>query len=267
MRTLKRYNIKNTQKWKIDYLWDLLRSLVNRELKVLYKRSALGIGWTLINPLMELAVFVFIFKIVISIDIPQYVSYVFIGLLVWNWFSSALNQATGSIVANSSLLRQPGFPIAILPIVTIITGLIHFLLALPILLVFLVIDGVILKPVIFLFPVLQLIQFIFATSLSYFLAAFNVTFRDTQHTLGVLLNLLFYLTPIFYEGTGIPEKYQSIYAINPMFHIITAYRDILMFGRQPNWLALSVITIVILVLLPIGYKVFLRQSHRFVEEL
>lgn len=267
MSSFQRYSIKDNRKWRTTYLWDLIRALVNRELKVLYKRSVLGIAWTLINPLLQLTVFVFIFQIVLSIQIPQYISYVFTGLLVWNWFSTALHQAAGSIVANSLLLRQPGFPIAILPIATIITGLIHFLLALPVLLIFLLFEGVSLQPVVLLLPILQLIQFGLITSISYFLAAFNVVFRDTQHTLGVLLNLFFYLTPIFYQDTGIPEKYRVFYALNPLVPLVRSYRDILMYGQQPNWWALSLMTLAILTLLPIGYKVFLRQSHRFVEEL
>ncbi len=256
-----------TWQWSFLYYWDLLRSLVNRDLKILYKRSALGIGWTLINPLMELAVFVFIFQVVLSIQIPQYTSYVFTGLLVWTWFNRSLFEATGSIIQNGSLIRQPGFPIAILPIVTEITGLIHLVLALPILLIFLLVDGVQLTPLILLMPILQLIQFGLTTSLAYLLAALNVTFRDTQHTLGVLLNLLFYLTPIFYEDTGVPDQFQQLYSFNPMVPIITSYRNILMFGQQPEWIPLGLITVFILLFLPVGYRVFRDQSHRFVENL
>lgn len=254
-------------RWRLRYLYDLLRELVLRDMKLLYKRSVLGLGWTLINPLLQLAVFAFVFQAIVPVNIPNYSSYVFAGLLVWNWFQNSLFQATGVIVNSRSLIRQPNFPVAILPIVIVTTGLIHFVLALPVLILFLLIDGIKLQPVIFLLPVLQLLQFILTVSFSYFLAALNVTFRDTQHTLGVLLQLFFYLTPIFYDLNSIPKQYWYIYGLNPMVHIITAYRAILLWGTQPDWLALFIIAMITALLLPFGYYIFKQQSHRFVEEL
>jgi lipopolysaccharide transport system permease protein len=250
----------------LSYLYDLLRVLVDRDMKLMYKRSALGVAWTLINPLMQLLVFVFVFQGIIKVDIPQYSSYVFIGLLVWNWFQNSLFQATGIIINSRPLIRQPGFPTAILPVVVVTTGMIHFILALPVLFVFLLIDGVQLQPILLVLPVLQLIQFGLTVTFSYFLAALNVTFRDTQHTLGVLLQLLFYLTPIFYNIDSIPSQYWYLYGLNPMVHITICYRQILLWGVQPDWLALAIIAAITMVLLPIGYLVFKRQSYRFVEE-
>lgn len=249
------------------YLWDLLRSLVDRDMKLMYKRSALGVAWTLINPLLQLAVFVFVFQVILKVDIPQYSSYVFSGLLIWTWFQNSLFQATGVIVNSRALIRQPGFPIAILPAVVVTTGLIHFLLALPILVIFLLVDGVQLTPLVLILPLLNMIQFALTVSLAYFLAALNVTFRDTQHTLGVVLQLLFYLTPIFYELSNIPNEYWYAYGLNPMVHIVTCYRQILIWGAQPDWIALAIITGCTAVALPIGYQVFKRQSLRFVEEV
>jgi lipopolysaccharide transport system permease protein len=254
-------------KWRLAYLYDLLRSLVARDMKLLYKRSALGIAWTLINPLLQLAVFVFVFQIVLPVSIPNYASFVFTGLLVWTWFQNSLFQATGAIIANRPLIRQPGFPIAILPVVITTTGLIHFVLGLPVLIVFLLIDGVQLQPVILFLPVLQALQFALTVSIAYLLAALNVTFRDTQHTLGVVLQLFFYLTPIFYDIKNVPAAYQHLYNLNPMVHIVNAYRDVLIEGTLPNWQPLLIIAIVMAVCLPIGLQFFRRQSDRFVEEL
>ena len=265
--TTKRTSSGSLPRWRLPYLYDLLRELVSRDIKLLYKRSALGIAWTLISPLLQLAVFAFVFQLVLPISIPRYASFAFTGLLVWTWFQNSLFQATGVIIANRPLIRQPGFPTPILPIVIVTTGLIHFLLALPVLIIFLLIDGVELKPVILFLPILQVLQFALTVSLSYLLAALNVTFRDTQHTLGVLLQLFFYLTPIFYDSANVPADYQALYSLNPMVHIVNAYRDILMQGTQPDWLALSIIAICTLVLLPIGHYYFRRQSDRFVEEL
>jgi lipopolysaccharide transport system permease protein len=254
-------------KWRLPYLYDLLRSLVDRDMKLLYKRSVLGIAWTLINPLLQLAVFIFVFQRVIPIEIPNYSSFVFTGLLVWTWFQNSLFQSTRVIIANRPLIRQPGFPTAILPIVITTKGLIHFVLGLPVLVIFLLVDGAELKPVILLLPILQALQFALTVSLAYLLAALNVTFRDTQHTLGVVLQLFFYLTLIFYDFKNVPPAYQFLYNLNPMVHIVTAYRDVLMQGIAPNWEALLLVGIATAICLPIGHLIFLRQSDHFVEEL
>lgn len=252
---------------RLSYTLDLLRTLVDRDMKLMYKRSTLGIAWTLISPLLQLLVFILVFQLIIKIDIPQYSSYVFTGLLVWNWFQNALFQATGIIISSRALIRQPGFPTAILPITVVTTGLIHLVLALPILVVFLLIDGAKLTPLVLILPLLQIIQFALTVAFAYFLAALNVTFRDTQHTLGVLLQLWFYLTPIFYELKNIPDRIWYIYGLNPMVHIVTAYRQILIWGVPPDWLALAIISAVTLALLPVGYRLFKWQSLRFVEEI
>lgn len=254
-------------RWSLLYLWDLLRSLVDRDMKLMYKRSTLGIAWTLISPLLQLLVFIFVFQVIIKIEIPQYASYVFTGLLVWNWFQTCLFQATGVIINSRPLIRQPGFPNAILPIIVVTTGLIHFVLALPILFIFLLIDGVRLTPLVLLLPLLQLLQFCLTVACSYLLASLNVTFRDTQHTLGVLLQLLFYLTPIFYEANAIPDRYRQFYELNPMVPLVNSYRQILIQGQQPDWIALMIVAGMTLILLPIGYKVFKRQSLSFIEEI
>jgi lipopolysaccharide transport system permease protein len=263
----RRHTLLAIPNWRLPYLYDLLRELVSRDMKLLYKRSVLGVAWTLINPLLQLAVFAFVFQVVLPMNVPHYSSFVFTGLLVWNWFQTSLFQATGAIVANRSLIRQPGFPTGIIPVVITTTGFIHFILALPVLIGFLIMDGIQLKPVVLWLPILQLLQFVFTVSLSYFLAALNVTFRDTQHTLGVVLQLFFYLTPIFYALTNVPTSYQTLYYLNPMVHIVTAYRDILIQGTQPNWQALAMLGAAMAVLLPIGSSYFCRQSDRFVEEL
>lgn len=247
--------------------FDLLRELVSRDMKLLYKRSVLGIAWTLINPLLQLAVFAFVFQLVLPVNIPRYASFVFSGLLVWNWFQTSLFQSTGVIIASRPLIRQPGFPIALLPVVITTTGFIHFLLALPVLLIFLLIDGVELKPVIFVLPILQILQFVVIVSFSYLLAALNVTFRDTQHTLGVILQLFFYVTPIFYDIQNVPPGYQFLYNLNPMVPLVTAYRSVLMHGVQPDWYSLLIVVLMVAVCLPIGLRFFRQQSDRFVEEL
>lgn len=257
--------------WRPLYLYDLIKELVSRDMKILYKRSALGVAWTLINPLLQLVVFSFVFRSVLSVNVSRYAasyaSFAFSGLLVWTWFQTSLHHATGLITSNRPMIRLPGFPVPILPIVTVTTGMIHFLLALPVLLIFLAVDGVRPTSALLVLPLLLVLQFGLTLSLAYPLAALNVTFRDTQHTLGVLLQMLFYITPIFYDINNVPERLQWVYRLNPMVSLLEAYRAILLQATLPKGGELLVLSLIIVVLLPLGYQIFKRQSDRFVEEL
>ncbi|MFC1975503.1 ABC transporter permease [Chloroflexota bacterium] len=252
---------------RIIYLRDLLHELVSRDMKLRYKRSALGIFWSLLNPLAQLLVFIFVFSVVLPLNIPNYPLFVFTGLLVWTWFQSALFQSTDSIVANPDLVRRPGFPMPVLPVVTITTHLIHFLLAIPILMVFLLwSQGPITSALLFL-PVLIVLQFLLTLSLSYTTAALQVNYRDVQYLLGIILTLTFFMTPIFYDASAIPENYQWLYNLNPIAQLVTAYRAIFLYGEIPDLLPLVIIGIASTALLFVSYKVFIRTSYRFVEEL
>ena len=252
---------------RVAYLRDLLYELIIRDMKLRYKRSILGIIWSLINPLAQLLVLQFIFGFVLRLNIPNYASFMFVGLLVWSWFQSALFSATSVIIDNPDLIKRPGFPVAILPIVPVTTHLIHFLLAIPILLIFLLLGGFRLDESILALPLVISVQFLLTLSFSYIIATIHVSFRDTQYLLGIGLMLGFYLSPIFYETNAIPKSLQWVYRLNPMVDLIDMYRQILMQGRLPNLLPLCLIAGFSIVVLWSGYAVFTRASYRFVEEI
>jgi lipopolysaccharide transport system permease protein len=264
--------ISRSRRWflneRLIYLRDLLFMLVVRDMRLRYKRSWLGVGWTLLNPLAQLLVFYFIFNAVLPLNVPHYSSFLFTGILVWNWFQSTLLLATGAIVDHRELIKQPGFPSAILPVATVISNLIHFLLALPILFVFLMMDGSPLTISVVALPLVISIQFILTLGIAYLVATFHVTFRDTQYLLGVLLQLVFFLTPIFYNASVIPDRYQTLYRLNPMVHLTEAYRTLLMRGELPNNLmALFFLGVIAIALLLLGYVIFKRAGIDFVDEL
>ncbi len=249
------------------YLRDLLRELVTRDMKLRYKGSVMGIAWSLLNPLAQLFVFGFVFRFVLPLNIPNYTSFLFSGLLVWSWFQASLFSATTTIIDGRSLIKRPGFPAAILPVVTDMSNLIHFFLALPVLLLFFLLTDILIHVTAFLLTAIIALQFLFTLSLSYFLATFHVTFRDTQHLVGVILLLFFYLTPIFYNTDAVPAQYQTIYRLNPMLHILDAYRAILIRGELPALMPMLGLTAVSVILLLLGYRTFLNASYTFVEEL
>lgn len=252
---------------RLQYYYDLLYEMVVRDIKLRYRRSVLGIIWTLLNPLAQLLVLQLVFRLVLPLNIPDYTLFLFIGLLAWNWFNASLYAGTGSIVENRDLVRRPGFPVAVLPVVTVTSSFIHFLLALPILLIFMVIAGVHISSAILLLPVILAVQFVFSLSMIYFLAAIQVTFRDTQYLLGVLLFLGFYLTPIFYDSNSIPPRLQLLYRLNPLVTIIDSYRSVILRAEFPQSLPLGAVLLFSLAILGITYRIFKNASHRFVEEL
>lgn len=252
---------------RLIYLRDLLRELVVRDMKLRYKRSVLGFAWSLLNPLAQLLVLNFVFQRVLPLNIPNYTSFLFSGILVWTWFSSSLYAATGAIVDNRDLIRRPGFPLGVLPVVSIASNFIHFLLALPVLLLFLTLSGIPLRPTLFFLPVLFVIQFFLTLSFAYLVAALHVSFRDTQYLLGIALLLGFYLSPVFYDIGAIPESYLTLYYLNPMVLIIDSYRAVLMRGALPDGSGLLLLAGASVVLYWLGHQVFERSSRRFVEEL
>jgi lipopolysaccharide transport system permease protein len=252
---------------RLIYLRDLLRELVIRDLKVRYKSSVLGFAWALVTPLMYLTVFYFLFKVSFSLAIPRFGPYAFTGMLVYTWFQSSVSQASGAITDNPELIKWPGFAAAILPIVTVTTNLIHFLFAMPLLMLFLIFDGTGTHNAVFLLPIVVAIQFVLTLGLGYLVAAGNVLFHDTQHVVAVLLQLLFFLTPVFYDASLVPERYQSIYRLNPMVHLVEAYRAILLDGAWPGALNLLTLGALAAALLYIGHGVFVHLSYRFVDEV
>jgi lipopolysaccharide transport system permease protein len=221
----------------------------------------------LLNPLAELLVLLFIFGSVFRVNIPNFGAYLFTGLLVYGWFQNSLNLATGAIVGNRELVRRPGVPSAILPIVTVASNLVHFALSLPILFGLLILSGVRITSAVLALPVLIAIEFVFIAGLAYPVATIHVWFRDTQHVLRVALQLLFYMTPIFYEASSVPAPLQPFYWLNPMAPMVDAYRAALIRGEWPTAASLLSLTGVAVAALVVGVVWFRRASYRFADEL
>lgn len=249
------------------YLRDLLRELIVRDFKVRYQRSFLGIGWSWLKPLAQLGVFLFLFGMVLPLDIPHYASFLFTGVLAWSWFSNSVLAAATSITANPELVRRPGFPLHILPVLVVMNEAIHFLLALPIL--FAVASWEVAPPALPLLalPLVMAVQFLFTLSLAYGVAAAHVRFRDTQDAVGILLMVAFYLTPVFYMPTRLDKSYEFINSLNPMAQTIDAYRAIIIGQEWPDFMSLLAVAALSGLLIALCLWFFNRQSASFVEEL
>jgi lipopolysaccharide transport system permease protein len=253
------------QRWR--YLFDLVYELVLRDMRVRYKRSILGFAWSLINPLLQLSVVGFVFSKVLPLQIANYPLFLLTGLLAWNWFQTSLLAVTGSIVDNREVIRQPGFPTAMLPVVTVTTNLVHFVLALPILIAMILFSGQGISLVALLLPVVIALQFLLTLSVGFFLATLHVSLRDTQYLVGISLLLGFYLTPVFYDPASIPARYQMLFQLNPMLHIIGAYRSLLLLHQLPPLFPLTMIGLLGGILLWLTHRRFVHASYFFIEEL
>jgi lipopolysaccharide transport system permease protein len=251
----------------MTHRFDLLYELVARDLKLRYKRSVLGVAWSLVNPLLQLMVFAFVFGTVLPLGIPDYVPFLFTGILAWSWFHASLLTATSTVVDNRDLVKRPGFPATVLPAVAVTSQGVHFLLAMPILFAFLWLHGSPLTRTVVMLPVVVALQFALTMSLAYLVAALHVRFRDTQYLVALALQLLMFLTPVFYDAARIPVLSGGAYRMNPMVHLCEAYRAILIRGEYPDATPLLILGSCVAGLLVAGRLIYARASDRFVEEI
>jgi lipopolysaccharide transport system permease protein len=261
------FRVARMDRRRIFYLRDLVFELVARDIKLRYKRSVVGVAWSLLIPLAQLAILTFVFSVVLQRSVPHFSTFLFSGLLPWTWFSSSLKGATKTAQMNKDLLRQVGFPAPILPSITVTSHLVHFLIALPILFGFLLFDGRPVTVALTVLPLLMALQFVLTLGLSYFLAPLQVLFHDTEHLLSVGLMLLFYLSPIFYEPSSVPPQFSFVYNLNPFVHLLNAYRAPLILGQFPAPMPLLMLATASGLLLAAGYRFYTSLHGRFMQEL
>ncbi len=246
---------------------DLARVLIERDIRLRYRRSVLGMAWSQLAPLAQLAILSFVFSHVVNLGIPDYPVFLFVGLLPWFWFADSTVGATGAVIAHRDLIRRPRFPAALLPPVTVATQLVYFVFALPVLLVIVVVVTDRVPVTALALPLVVLAQFLICLGPCYVLAALNVRFRDMTHLVGIAIALLFYATPIFYQRSSVPASYQWLYAINPLAHLMEAYRDVILYGRWPDWLGLVVLCVIGAAATAVGLRIYLAFEDQFYDDV
>lgn len=283
-----------TSVWqRVAEIWgyrELLVGLVRKELKVKYKNSALGFFWSMLNPALYLVVFYAVFQLVLKNGIPFFAIYLLSGLLVWNLFSTALNGATGSVVANAAIVKKVSFPREILAMASIGASLVHFFLQGAVLVLALL--GFRYAPSLTylpLVPVALIALLLLACSIGILLAAANVYARDTQHLLELVLLAWFWMTPIVYQYRLVADRLEEnawLYRLNPITPIVLTFQRAVYNKVEPLagdgtplavlpadagvWWYLAQLLVVIgvaSVLLLIALSVFGRLEGNFAEEL
>jgi ABC-type polysaccharide/polyol phosphate export permease len=246
---------------------ELIGVLVGRQLKLRYRGSVLGFVWTLLNPLLLMLVYTLVFSVYFRVDIESYPAFLFTGLLPWIWFSSALQQGVTSILDGAGLVTRSQFPAEVLPVVTLTSATVNFLLTLPLLFGFLLAFRVPVGAPALLLPLLMGIEYLLTLGFVLMAAALNVYFRDLQHIILHLLTVVQFLTPVFYPVALIPETFRPWAMMNPLAVLISAYHDVLYYNRVPSWPPLVGVLVVAGVVLSLAAAMFNRHKQTFAEAL
>jgi lipopolysaccharide transport system permease protein len=245
----------------------LIQTLVIRDLKARYRGSALGLLWTLLNPLLHMAIYVLIFSVYMRMDMERYAAFLLCGLLPWIWLSSSLLMGAGSIVDGGSLLKKVFFPPQVLPTVTVMANFINFLLGIPLLFALLLLYGVKLGWGLLALPLIMAVQFGLTLGLTLTASAASVRYRDIPLILGHLLTFWFFLSPIIYPATRVPEQFRAFLSLNPFTSFVVAYQDVLLYNSAPTWKAWEGMVVAGAVALLSGLFVFGRFRWSLVEEV
>jgi len=251
----------------LQYYKDLVTVLTQKELKIKYKRSFLGYLWSVANPLALALVFFVAFKIFMKIQIENYTLFLISGLFPWQWFANSVNSSAMVFVGNSSLIKKVSFRRESLVVATVLNDMLHFMLSIPVIVVFIFIYG--LKPNISWLvgiPVLLVIQFIITFGFSVAIAAVNLFFRDMERIVSILMTLMFYVTPIIYSEDMVPPAYKKLIFLNPLSILMISWRDLFMKGSL-DYGNIALSFVYACVVFVAGYFVYRRLRWRFAEVL
>lgn len=254
----------------------LIAVLTARDLKARYRGSFLGYFWSLANPLLLLGVYTLVFTKILPVragGLQAYPLFLFVGILAWGFFAGATLEATGSISANAGLVKKVLFPAETLPLVVVTSHLVHFALALPILLLALAIAAamgkVAITPLILLAPVYMLVQTVFVAGIALMVSSASVIFRDLRDLIANLLQLGFFLTPVIYpvHGDLVGPVLSRVLRLNPMTPFVVSYQSIFVFGTLPSLLDTMLMILYATGSIVLGFFVFDRLRDTLAEVL
>lgn len=270
------YIIRPPRKWfDLDFpeLWryrELLSVFVWRNIKVRYKQTVIGASWAVFQPFFTMVVFTVFFGRLAQVpsDGIPYPVFVYAGLLFWQFFSSALTAASGSMVESAGMIQKIYFPRLILPLSAVVTPAIDYAVSLLVLFALMAyyryvpdIGGVLLL------PVLLFISALAASGLGFFLASLNVKYRDVRHALPFFIQAMLFLTPVIYPVSLVPERWQWLMYLNPMAGVITAARASLFANAPVDWSALGYSALGAVALFVLGVMYFKKTERFFADEI
>lgn len=264
-----------------EQLWvkfDLLRTLVRRDLEARYKGSVLGNLWPLLNQLSQLLIYTYVFSTVLKVKLTTlkglpannftFGLWLFAGLLPWIAFTGGLMQSANSVVGQPNLVKKVVFPLALLPLVPVLSTFIESSFGLMALIFFVAVTSHTLHTTLALLPLVWLTQLLLTAGLGYLAAGLTVFLRDIPQTLGVILNIWFYATPLVYPASAIPEQWRNlVFWLNPIAAIAEVYRDIVLIGEVKHWGEWGVASAIAVIIFCSGFTVYKRLRPAFADVL
>ena len=244
--------------------WELVGHLARRQLEAKHQLTLLGWAWPLTRQLAQLAVLVFVFSAVFNLHIHNYPVFIFIGLIMWTWFSTGIGDAAWAVTGQRHMILLSRLPKAALPLVSVIVPLVDVLIAFPVLVLMLAL-GDELRWGLLVFLLVLPLQALLMAGFAWFAAAGSVFFRDVPNIVVLALTLLFYLTPVFYGLKSVPQKYEWLLEINPLTTIIGCQRALLLGDPAPGALRIAVVTAGSALVAVAGYLWFQRLEPRFAD--
>lgn len=255
------------------YHRDLLKMFIVRDLKERYAGSIMGLGWTILNPLILLVIFTFVFRIVLNVrlggggddGVTNFALYLFCGMLPWLAFQEGVMRSTTVVLENANLVKKVLFPIKLLPLYRVLASVLTQLAGTIILLI--AVGVVIQKFSVYLifFPLLLIIQILLTVGISWFFATINVYLRDTAQIVPSLLMVWLYITPIFYPPQLIPPQFKLVVTFNPMAHLVSAYRAIFLEARVPDVYQFGILLGFTIIFTIVGFLVFQKAQRHFAD--
>ena len=252
----------------INRAYEITLQLIIKDFRARYKGTLLGYAWALVTPLLFASIFNFVFQRILRFEIDNYPLFLVSGLFAWQWFSNSISGAAGCFLHNASLIKKINFPRYLLPFSVVLIDALHFLLALPIILVFLFVWS---KPVFYFswvygLPIVGLTQLAIIYGVTLCVSSLNTIFRDIDKIVNLLVIMLFYLTPVFYPLNVVPENIRRAIQLNPMTGIITSWQSLFLNGKF-DWMPFYGPMVWAVVLVLVGAGVYKKMSARFAEVL
>src|SRR5574344_1848739 len=236
---------------------ELLKTNVKKEIRGKYKGSFLGVLWSFVNPLLMTLVYAIVFPYILKNGQDHYVTFLIIGILPWNWFTTVLNQGTNTILVNGGIIKKVYFPREILPLSVVVSGLVNFLISCLIMFIFIICSGIGFSLQLLWLPVIIIIEFLLLLGLIFITSAIDVYIRDAEYIINFIVMMLFYGTPVLYNASIFEgSKIYWLIKLNPMATIISSYRDILFYKQMPNLSELCIVAFVSVIIVFIGKAVF-----------
>ena len=246
---------------------ELLKSNVKKEIRGKYKGSFLGVLWSFLNPLLQVAVYAIVFPYIMRIKTPNYLQYLIVGIIPWTFFTTVLNQGMIAVRMNAGIIKKVYFPREILPISVALSGLVNFFISCIIILIFCIFGGLGVSWHLLLLPVFAVIQFFLTLGIVLALSAINIYIKDVEYIVQFFINMMFYGTPILYSTELFPERLRWVLYLNPLTELINAYRDLFMYHKLPELLPTAYLLGITAVLFFIGLAIFRKLEKGFAEEV